>query len=139
MSVARALWRRLFGRAAEDAAADLLRRSGLRVLARNWRSGPLELDLVCEDGDTLVFVEVRARDADGMVSPLESLTPAKRRALCRAAQCYLEATGSWARPCRFDVVAALNRQDGTPAAHLQLEHFTDVMQCDAMGGGHAAW
>ncbi|HIU17943.1 MAG TPA: YraN family protein [Candidatus Avidesulfovibrio excrementigallinarum] len=129
----------MFGRAAEDAAASFLRRRGLRVLERNWRCGPLELDLVCEDGDTLVFVEVRARDASGMVSPLESLTPAKRRALCNAAQCYLDATDGWARPCRFDVVAALGRRGQTSASHLQLEHFTNVMHCDAMGGGHTAW
>lgn len=139
MSGARALWRKLFGRTAEDAAAELLRRNGLRVIARNWRCGPLELDLVCEDGDTLVFVEVRAREASGMVSPLESLTPAKRRALCRAARRYLEATGGWERPCRFDVVAARGCRGDTLASHLQLEHFTDVMQCDAMGGGHTAW
>ena len=139
MKPARALWRRLFGRAAEDAAEELLRRHGLRVLARNRRSGSLELDLVCEDGDTLVFVEVRARDAAGMVSPLESLTPAKKQALCRAARRYLDATNSWERPCRFDVVAALGGQSGTPASYMQLEHFTDVMQCDAMGGGYTAW
>ena len=139
MNAAKAFWRRLFGRAAEDAAAELLRRRGLRVLARNWRSGPLELDLVCEDGDTLVFVEVRARDTAGMVSPLESLTSAKRRALCKAARRYLEVTDGWARPCRFDVVAVLGGQGGAPAAHMQLEHFTDVMQCDAMGGSHTTW
>ena len=41
------------GRAGEDAAATLLHARGMRILARNWRSGPLELDLVCREGDTL--------------------------------------------------------------------------------------
>ena len=37
------------GRAAEDAAARLLERSGLRVVARNVRLRPGEIDLVCRD------------------------------------------------------------------------------------------
>ena len=45
------------GRAGEDAAADWLEKAGMRILARNWRSGSYELDLVCRDGDELVFVE----------------------------------------------------------------------------------
>lgn len=50
------------GRAGEDAAATLLHSHGMCILARNWRSGPLELDLVCREGDTLVFVEVKTRE-----------------------------------------------------------------------------
>ena len=62
------------GRAGEDAAADWLEKAGMRILARNWRSGSYELDLVCRDGDELVFVEVRLRGKGSLASPEASMT-----------------------------------------------------------------
>lgn len=97
------------GRRGEDAAAHLLERRGLRILARNWRAGQLELDLVCRDGNTLVFVEVKTRLADGLSSPAEAMTMRKRRAWYRAAQAWLAAHGAWDGPCRFDVVCVTRR------------------------------
>ena len=67
------------GRAGEDAAADWLEKAGMRILARNWRSGSYELDLVCRDGDELVFVEVRLRGKGSLASPEASMTPAQCR------------------------------------------------------------
>ncbi len=49
------------GRQAEDRALQFLQTRGLRLIARNWRWQGGELDLVMLDGDTVVFVEVRAR------------------------------------------------------------------------------
>src|SRR3970040_1300812 len=49
------------GARAEELCAELLRRAGLRVLARNWRCRHGEIDLVAEEGRTLVFAEVRYR------------------------------------------------------------------------------
>ena len=71
------------GRAGEDAAADWLEKAGMRILARNWRSGSYELDLVCRDGDELVFVEVRLRGKGSLASPEASMTPAKCRSVVR--------------------------------------------------------
>ena len=90
------------GRAGEDAAADWLEKAGMRILARNWRSGSYELDIVCGDGYELVFVEVRLRGKGGLVSPEASMTPAKCRSVVKAAQASLYASGEWDVPCRFD-------------------------------------
>lgn len=118
------------GRVAEDEAVALLRRKGMRIVARNWRGGGQELDVIARDGDTLVFVEVRARKAGGKVSAAESVTPAKRRSVRKGAQLYLAETGQWDMPCRFDVVAAADMGpdplSGKPFS-LRLEHFSDVM------------
>jgi putative endonuclease len=90
------------GARAEDLCAELLRRAGLRVLARNWRCRHGEIDLVAEEGATLVFAEVRYRRGQGFGGAAESVTAAKRARLLAAARLYL-----MRRPdadCRFDVL-----------------------------------
>lgn len=93
------------GQRGEDAAAELLRAKGWRVLEHNVRLGRLELDLVCEDGDTLVFVEVKSRGTGALGSPADGLTPQKCERLLRAARQYLSERELWHRSCRFDLVA----------------------------------
>ena len=117
------------GRAGEDAAADWLEKAGMRILARNWRSGSYELDIVCGDGDELVFVEVRLRGKGGLVSP------AKCRSVVKAAQAYLSASGEWDVPCRFDLVCVRDA-GGT----FELDYYRHVFDIsEIMGSGDAAW
>lgn len=101
------------GDAAEDAACSHLVEHGCRVLARNVRYREGELDVVAQDGATLVFVEVRLRSRDTFGGAAASVDHFKRRRLVRAAQHYLAqhygANGSARRglpPCRFDVITA---------------------------------
>ena len=103
------------GRAAERAAERALRRAGYRVLARNWRCGIGELDLVARDGDELVFVEVKAKSTDEFGAPGAMLTPRKRRQIARAAAAYLAAKKITSAPCRFDVVVVA-LEGGGPGA-----------------------
>ncbi len=91
------------GAGAEAAAANYLEARGLRVLARNWRCRFGELDLVCDDGGTRVFVEVRARMRAEFGGAAGSITAAKRARLTAAARQYL-ATLPRMPPCRFDCV-----------------------------------
>ena len=110
------------GAAAEQLAARFLESKGLRVLGRNlrWRDG--ELDLVCEHGDSLVFVEVRLRRDARFGGAAASVGPTKQARLIRAAQHYLAEQGRRARqrPARFDVVA-LSGLDGR-----QIEWIRDA-------------
>ena len=127
--------RQLKGQAGENAAAAWLERSGMQVVARNWRSGSYELDIVCRDGDELVFVEVRMRGAGSLASPEESMTPAKCRNVIRAARAYLEASGAWDIPCRFDLVCVRGA-----GANPQLDYYRNVFDTsEIMGSGDAAW
>ena len=90
------------GARAEELCAELLRRAGLRVLARNWRCRHGEIDLVAQDGATLVFAEVRFRSDERYGGAAESVTAAKQARLVAAARLYL-----MRRPdadCRFDVL-----------------------------------
>jgi len=101
------------GQAAETLARRHLEAAGLRTLARNWRCRAGELDLVMEDGETLVIVEVRCRSHPGYGGAAASVDGRKRRRLARAALAFLQARGeAWGRPLRFDVVAI--GADGRP-------------------------
>jgi len=90
------------GARAEDLCADLMRRAGLRILARNWRCRHGEIDLVAEESGTLVFAEVRLRRDAGYGGAAESVTAAKRARLLAAARLYL--AGRPEAGCRFDVL-----------------------------------
>jgi putative endonuclease len=90
------------GTRAEALCAELLRRAGLRILARNWRCRLGEIDLVAEEGATLVFAEVRLRRDADFGGAAESITAAKRARLLAAARLYL--AGRASVDCRFDVL-----------------------------------
>ncbi len=92
------------GAQAEERAAFFLKGQGYRILERNLRAGGGEIDIVARDGDTLVFVEVRLRRSASFGSPAETVGPAKRRRLVRAALAYAQALDLDC-PMRFDVVA----------------------------------
>jgi putative endonuclease len=96
----------------ERRAAGLLEKAGLVVLERNFRCKTGEIDIICSDGPSLVFVEVRYRQNPRFASAAASVTRAKQRKLIRTAQFYLQRRG-WLnhRPCRFDVVAFSSARD----------------------------
>ncbi len=96
--------RRTLGRRGEEVAAEVLRRRGWRILARNYRCPLGELDLVAEDGDVVVFVEVKTRRGLRAGSAAEAVGPGKRRRLLRLARYFLAVHGLTGRACRFDVV-----------------------------------
>lgn len=90
------------GAAGEDAAARYLTRHGLRVVERNFRVRGGEIDLICRDGTTVVFVEVRARRRSDYGGAAASITAAKQAKVVMAARHWLVRHGEF--PCRFDCV-----------------------------------
>lgn len=133
------------GASGEAAAARLLEEKGYVVLERNWRSRSLELDLICAAPEeskrawfrrkqaaprTLVFVEVKTRDADGMGDPLDGLTKTKKERLLRASQAYLREKDAWDAPCRFDFISVKDH-----GGNYLLEHYEHVIEfTDGRGG-----
>lgn len=99
------------GRRAEQAALDALRNGGLKLLERNFRCRYGEIDLVMEDGRTIVFVEVRFRRDGRFGGAASSIDARKRNKLIKAAAQFL-ADRRLQRPSRFDV-AALSPETGT--------------------------
>ena len=98
------------GREAEERAAAYLENCGLRVVDRNFRIRGGEIDLICRDGPTLVFVEVRLRSRSDFGGAAESITWHKRRRLILAARHYLLRRPGVA--CRFDCVLLSGMSSG---------------------------
>jgi putative endonuclease len=94
------------GRRGEDLAHRFLRRHGLTIVARNYRSrsGSGELDIVAWERDTLVFVEVKARASADYGSPDRAVGWQKEKDLRRAAGDYLRRSGTAWGHARFDLL-----------------------------------
>jgi len=98
--------RQATGAAREAEARRTLERAGLRFRAANVRYRCGEIDLVMDEGEVIVFVEVRYRESSQFGGGLGSVTRSKQQRLIRAASSWLAANPRWAQnPCRFDVVA----------------------------------
>lgn len=91
------------GEAAEAFACRWLQKQGLRLSEQNYRCKLGEIDLIMQDGETLVFVEVRYRSHTGFGSAVDSVTPAKQRKLLNTAEHYLQRIRH-TPACRFDII-----------------------------------
>jgi len=119
--------RRRLGNRGEEAAARYLSGRGLRILERGYRARCGEIDLIAREGEELVFVEVKTRHSLRFGDPLEAVTETKRRRIIRAASLYLQSTGSWDSPCRFDLVAVRFGPGGAE----EVEHVRAAFQSDS--------
>lgn len=90
------------GQAAEIIAAQYLDAQGLKLIARNYRSRFGEIDLIMQDGASLVFVEVRLRKSKLFGGAEESITASKQHKIVITAEYYLQQHGN--QNCRFDVI-----------------------------------
>lgn len=104
----------------ESAAASLLERHGIKVIARNWRSRFGELDLVARDGTTLIFVEVKARNTDAFVSPALGVDHKKQLRLRRLAEAFIAVERPSFETCRFDVISVVT------GARPRIDHLVDA-------------
>lgn len=97
--------RRAEGSKGEDLAAEFLTKNGYLILARNYRFERGEIDLIAQEGEELVFVEVKARRSASYGPPEDAITPAKERQIRTVAEGYLYEQNIDSQPCRFDVIA----------------------------------
>ena len=109
------------GQDGEDMAHRYLQRAGMVVSARNYRTpgGAAEVDLIANDGEFLVFVEVKTRETDEFGAPDRAIGEEKRDKIRRAALHYLRQSGHDPAKVRFDTVAIIPEGEGT----AQLNHI----------------
>jgi putative endonuclease len=111
------------GRRGEDAALAVYRRAGFRVVARNWRCGAGEIDLVVRRGGLLVICEVKTRSGSAFGEGYESVTFAKRRRLRRLAHLFLRQLERAPADVRFDVASVHLPRTGRPDVLLFADAF----------------
>lgn len=107
-----------FGELGERLAARWLERSGWRVLARRFRAGRRDIDLVVEREGTVAFVEVKARAGETFGDPVEAVHRRKQRSLTKSAQVWIGRHGRDGESYRFDVVGILVRDRRVFVRHV---------------------
>jgi putative endonuclease len=101
----------LLGKSGEEAAVNLLKEKGYKIIARNYKSKLGEIDIVAKDRDTLCFIEVKTRQNDSFGIPLESVAFRKQRQISKAALLFLKEKNLFQKKARFDVVSIINTQE----------------------------
>jgi putative endonuclease len=114
--------RQVLGKYGEDLACLELERRGYAIVARRYRRRGGEIDIIARDGETTVFVEVKARDGHEFGDAAEAITRLKQRRMAQIALDYLMRHHLDNRPARFDVVS-IHLEAGRPVVDLFQNAF----------------
>jgi putative endonuclease len=108
-----------FGKLGEDIAVQYLERKGYKIVHRNYRSGRVELDIICEYNNEVIFVEVKTRTDDTMAYPEQAVGKSKQHNIRIAAEHFVAEKGI-ILPARFDIIAVVK------GAKFEIEHIEDA-------------
>lgn len=113
------------GKWGEDMACAFLKLKGMRIIARNYRVGRYELDIVAAGKEELVFVEVKVRRETNCGGPLMAVGHKKQRDLSRAAAAFIVDRYPDCPPARFDVIGVVVGKSGEMAT---LRHIIGAFE-----------
>ena len=108
----------------EELASVYLRQKGYTILDRDWHQGKRDLDIVAldEEGQTLVFVEVKTRQNADYQSPEEAVDDQKICNLASAADAYIKSRKINLHDVRFDIISVIGRGPRPD----QIDHIEDA-------------
>ena len=109
------------GKWGEDLAADYLQRKGYTIIERDWKSGRRDLDIVAQDGNVIVFVEVKTRRNSLYGEPEEAVDYHKLQNLQQAINHYVKFKHI-RQEIRFDIISIV----GTIGTEPDIQHIQDV-------------
>lgn len=107
-----------FGELGERIAARYLKHSGWQIVARRFRSGRRDIDIIAQHGDLIAFVEVKARTGDDFGDPVEAVNHRKQRELTKSAQTWIDRHGRAGEAYRFDVMGILLKERRVFVRHV---------------------
>jgi putative endonuclease len=113
------------GKKGEDFAAGFLKENGFRILARNWRYGKYEVDIIAEDRETIVFAEVKTRADNPLDPPSNAITREKQKAMIWTAEAYVKRYRI-DKDSRFDVIIVLQKGDGFEVNHIPYAFYPSL-------------
>lgn len=108
-----------FGKLGEEIAQTYLEKKGYKIRTKNYRFGKVEIDIIAEKDNELVFVEVKTRTSDQMAYPEQAVGKTKQKNIRLAAENYLEEY-EITIPHRFDIIAVVKGEK------FEIEHFEDA-------------
>ena len=110
------------GRFGEELAYKKIKRLGYKKIVRNYRCPQGEVDLIANDGDTLVFIEIKTRRDKSVGYAKEAVNARKRRQLSKVALFYLKSNNCFETKARFDVIA-ISLKGGKPLIEVIKNAF----------------
>lgn len=110
------------GDSGEKWAAAYLQSKGFVVKHQNWRFKRLEIDLIVENDDFIVFVEVKTRSTDFFGRPEEAVDSKKEKRLAKAAEAFVEKF-EIEKEVRFDIVAIVGNEENKTIRHIEDAFF----------------
>ena len=107
----------VLGQKGEDAACRYLLKNGYRIIARNWKSGKKELDIVALYNDELIIIEVKTRRNYKYGNPEDAVSQRKIRRIIASADAYLKL---YHIDCnvRFDIIAIIGEKEPFNINHI---------------------
>ena len=123
--------RQTLGALGERVAARWFLAHGYAVLARRFRSGHRDLDLIVVRGDVVAFVEVKTRRGAAFGGPLPAVHWRKRRELVRSARVWVARFGRPGQAYRFDVFGVVVGRSPAGGAWARVRHLADAFQVPA--------
>lgn len=107
------------GKAGEAAVCRYVLEKGMKVLARNYRAGKGEIDLVAQDGDTLAFIEVKTRSGQTYGTAAEAVGYRKQQMIIQTAQYFIAQQDFYDRAVRFDVAEVYAGGNGCSVNYIK--------------------
>jgi len=95
------------GKKGEEIAVSYLAKKGFRIIERNFKARYGEVDIIAQDGEALVFVEVKTRIGTKYGMPKESVTPRKLKEVVKTAEYYATLHPGLSKSLRIDVVGVI--------------------------------
>jgi putative endonuclease len=113
------------GTRGENLACRFLRRNGYKILSRNFRGRTGgEIDIVCRERDTLVFVEVKTRTREDFGRPFDAVDRNKQKRIARGGLAWLRLLDDPDILFRFDVVEVIIAEGKQPRVELLRNAFS---------------
>lgn len=111
------------GRQGEKIAAEYLIKSGYKIIETNWHySKNAEIDIIAQDGDCIVFIEVKTRTNLNYGHPFESISPTKIQKINTAILGYLKILNRKYKSYRIDCIAVIGLNNP------KIEHLKNLGQ-----------
>lgn len=90
------------GAEGEKRVANYLRKKGFAIINRNFQSRYGEIDIIAENEEYILFVEVKTRKENSLVSGIEAVDAFKQRRIMLTANDHIAKTECQKQP-RFDI------------------------------------